>query len=78
MSIQVFVLLYGFFVGDCEKEEFAGMCNDKLIGVRSYDIITDSYNAAEFQADDWRLIRSRAIALWFLAEIPPAAEAHRS
>ncbi|PKG76787.1 peptidase S8 [Shewanella sp. GutCb] len=39
----------GQFYGDCEKVEFASMCNDKLIGVRSYPVITDSYSDPAFQ-----------------------------
>ncbi|TLU67559.1 S8 family peptidase [Thalassotalea litorea] len=42
----------GNYVGDCAKDEFVSLCNDKLIGVRSYDVITDVYNALEFQAPD--------------------------
>ncbi|WNC67129.1 S8 family serine peptidase [Thalassotalea nanhaiensis] len=34
----------GNFVGDCEQEEFANLCNDKLIGVRSYPEITQANN----------------------------------
>ncbi|WP_394131813.1 S8 family serine peptidase [Shewanella maritima] len=34
---------YDGYIGDCEMEEFADMCNDKLIGIRSYAAITDSY-----------------------------------
>ncbi|WNC69934.1 S8 family serine peptidase [Thalassotalea nanhaiensis] len=30
----------GNFVGDCEQEEWQSLCNDKLIGVRSYDEVT--------------------------------------
>ncbi|QYK04273.1 S8 family peptidase [Shewanella zhangzhouensis] len=41
----------GHYVGDCEKPEFAGMCNDKLIGVRSYAAITDSYLDPSFQPE---------------------------
>jgi len=33
----------GVYIGDCEVE-FPEMCNDKLIGVRSYDQITDVYS----------------------------------
>ncbi|USD35904.1 S8 family peptidase [Ferrimonas sp. SCSIO 43195] len=39
------------FVGDCEQENFAHMCNDKLIGVRSYEVITDKYWDPVFQPD---------------------------
>ncbi|WP_306135294.1 S8 family serine peptidase [Shewanella sp. ULN5] len=42
---------YAGYLGDCELEEFAGMCNDKLIGVHSYPVITDSYSDASFQPD---------------------------
>jgi len=43
----------GVYVGDCEKAEFVDMCNDKLIGVRSYPIITDSYMDPVFQGLGW-------------------------
>lgn len=33
----------GIYIGDC-KIDFASMCNDKLIGVRSYPEITDIYD----------------------------------
>jgi len=33
----------GNYIGDCEKVGFETLCNDKLIGVRSYPVITDSY-----------------------------------
>ncbi|MBA6293051.1 S8 family serine peptidase [Colwellia sp. MB3u-70] len=33
----------GVYVGDCAGD-FASMCNDKLIGVRSYSVITDLYD----------------------------------
>ncbi|MFD1099513.1 S8 family serine peptidase [Shewanella litorisediminis] len=42
---------YSGYLGDCEKEAFASMCNDKLIGVRSYPIITDTYTDPSFQPD---------------------------
>ena len=42
---------YSHYLGDCEKPEFASMCNNKLIGVRSYDAITDSYLDPIFQPD---------------------------
>ncbi|GIU48306.1 S8 family serine peptidase [Shewanella sp. KT0246] len=42
---------YNSYLGDCEKAEFASMCNDKLIGIRSYDSITDSYKDPAFQPD---------------------------
>ncbi len=35
---------YNGYLGDCAEEEFAAMCNDKLIGVHSYNVITDSYS----------------------------------
>lgn len=34
----------GQYVGDCVEEPEHVQCNDKLIGVRSYDVITDSYS----------------------------------
>lgn len=43
----------GNFAGDCSKEAFEQLCNDKLIGVYSYPVITDVYNAADYQAEDW-------------------------
>ena len=42
---------YSSYLGDCEKVEFASMCNDKLIGIRSYESITESYMDAAFQPD---------------------------
>ncbi|QSX30484.1 S8 family serine peptidase [Shewanella cyperi] len=47
------------FLGDCQED--ASLCNDKLIGVYSYDIITSVYNAPEFQQYPWqtKLIRPR-------------------
>jgi len=41
----------GTYVGDCAAD-FPEMCNDKLIGVRSYSVITDVYADADvFPAD---------------------------
>ena len=37
----------GVFVGDCEIKEFADRCNDKLIGIRSYSVITDAFTTGE-------------------------------
>ncbi len=34
----------GVYVGDCAEEQFSSMCNDKLIGIRSYASITDNYD----------------------------------
>lgn len=34
----------GQYVGDCVEEPEHVQCNDKLIGVRSYDVITDTYS----------------------------------
>ena len=31
------------YLGDCKKSEFVSLCNDKLIGVFSYPLITDQY-----------------------------------
>lgn len=42
---------YNHYLGDCEKAEFVNMCNDKLIGIRSYESITDSYMDGAFQPD---------------------------
>ncbi len=41
----------GTYVGDCATEEWASLCNDKLIGVRSYSMITDYYDAEIVQAE---------------------------
>ncbi|WP_028762452.1 S8 family serine peptidase [Shewanella colwelliana] len=38
----------GQYVGDCTKEGFENMCNDKLIGVRSYPVITDNFTSGIF------------------------------
>lgn len=38
----------GQYVGDCLKEGFEGMCNDKLIGVRSYPVITDNFTSGVY------------------------------
>lgn len=35
----------GNYVGDCVEEPEEIQCNDKLIGVRSYDVITDTFSA---------------------------------
>ena len=35
----------GNYVGDCVEEPDEVQCNNKLIGVRSYDVITDAYSA---------------------------------
>ena len=44
----------GRVYGDCEVEEFASLCNDKLIGVRSYDVITDTYWSSAYQPEyEW-------------------------
>ncbi|WP_341501906.1 S8 family serine peptidase [Gallaecimonas sp. GXIMD4217] len=42
---------YDGYLGDCEKDEFAGLCNDKLIGVRSYEVITDTYSDPLYQPE---------------------------
>ncbi|MFC3031034.1 S8 family serine peptidase [Pseudoalteromonas fenneropenaei] len=34
----------GVYVGDCVEDAAHIQCNDKLIGVRSYDVITDTYH----------------------------------
>ncbi|QDP02338.1 S8 family serine peptidase [Thalassotalea sp. PS06] len=41
----------GEFIGDCVDEP--SLCNDKLIGVRSYPEITEVYSAPEFQERPW-------------------------
>ncbi len=33
----------GNYVGDCALDDFKNRCNDKLIGIRSYDVITSTY-----------------------------------
>lgn len=43
----------GNYIGDCAIEEHADMCNDKLIGVRSYTEITDSYGDPVFRDQGW-------------------------
>ncbi|MEK0161252.1 S8 family serine peptidase [Pseudoalteromonas piscicida] len=43
----------GNYVGDCVEEAELIRCNDKLIGVRSYDVITDSYSS---MIPDWPAI----------------------
>ncbi|MGS0694812.1 S8 family serine peptidase [Shewanella sp. 0m-4] len=50
----------GEFVGDCV--EYPNMCNSKLIGVRSYDIITDTFKDPVFQPDipEWEADYKRA------------------
>ncbi|GIU15991.1 S8 family serine peptidase [Shewanella sp. MBTL60-007] len=50
----------GNFVGDCV--EYPNMCNSKLIGVRSYDIITDTFKDPVFQPDipEWEVDYKRA------------------
>lgn len=40
------------FIGDCQAEP--SLCNNKLIGVRSYSEITDIYKAPEFQEYEWQ------------------------
>ena len=37
------------YVGDCLVAGQEGMCNDKLIGVRSYSVITDTYDHDVYQ-----------------------------
>ncbi|SHI06329.1 S8 family serine peptidase [Ferrimonas marina] len=43
----------GNYLGDCEQEAHAHLCNDKLIGVRSYPIITDTYGDPVFRDLGW-------------------------
>lgn len=40
----------GTYVGDCLKSGFEHLCNSKLIGVRSYPVITDLYTSGELGA----------------------------
>ncbi|MGL5047063.1 MAG: S8 family serine peptidase, partial [Shewanella sp.] len=42
----------GKFVGDCLASP--ELCNDKLIGVHSYPVITNVYSASEFQQYPWQ------------------------
>ncbi len=39
----------GVYLGECQQEEFADRCNDKLIGVYTWDVISDMYSAEYFQ-----------------------------
>ncbi|MBW8184262.1 S8 family serine peptidase [Shewanella nanhaiensis] len=41
----------GVYVGDC-KTDFTDMCNDKLIGIRSYSDITDDYDDVSVFGDN--------------------------
>ncbi|KGJ90516.1 S8 family serine peptidase [Thalassotalea sp. ND16A] len=43
----------GNYLGDCMLEEFASMCNDKLIGIYSYPEITDTYGDPVFRGAGW-------------------------
>ncbi|NKF52636.1 S8 family serine peptidase [Shewanella sp. WXL01] len=43
----------GNYLGDCEQVDFSHMCNDKLIGIRSYTEITDSYGDPVFRGLGW-------------------------
>lgn len=40
----------GVYVGDCAQTEFTDRCNDKLIGIRSYPIITNVFSES---IPDW-------------------------
>ncbi|MCI2962087.1 MULTISPECIES: S8 family serine peptidase [Shewanella] len=40
----------GIYIGDC-KTDFASMCNDKLIGVRSYPEITNNFDDVKVYGD---------------------------
>lgn len=40
----------GHYVGDCAASDLDSMCNDKLIGVHSYDVITDNFTNGELGA----------------------------
>ncbi|MFB2652937.1 S8 family serine peptidase [Shewanella seohaensis] len=40
----------GNYIGDCTKSGFETMCNDKLIGVRSYPVITDNFTSGVYGA----------------------------
>lgn len=37
----------GVYVGDCTLADYAERCNDKLIGIRSYDVLTNAYTSGE-------------------------------
>ena len=41
----------GVYVGDCLLEGYETLCNDKLIGVRSYEVITDMYDSDAVQVE---------------------------
>lgn len=41
----------GIYIGDC-KTDFASMCNDKLIGVRSYPEITNNFDDVKVYGDN--------------------------
>ncbi|WP_281497791.1 S8 family peptidase [Ferrimonas balearica] len=51
----------GNYVGDCAEAEFASLCNNKLIGVRSYPMITDTYGDPAFRnlhpLAPWEMVR---------------------
>ncbi len=40
----------GQYLGDCTKTGFETMCNDKLIGVRSYPVITNNFTSGVYGA----------------------------
>ncbi|ALZ74633.1 S8 family serine peptidase [Rheinheimera sp. F8] len=40
----------GNYVGDCTTDNQENLCNDKLIGVRSYKVITDKFSSGEWGA----------------------------
>lgn len=37
------------YAGDCTKAGFESLCNDKLIGIHSYRVITDAFLSPDFQ-----------------------------
>ena len=45
----------GVYKGDCAKDEFAALCNDKLIGIHSYPEVTNAYKDYElFDQTTWQ------------------------
>ena len=56
----------GVYLGGCAEEEFADRCNDKLIGVYTWDVISDMYSAEVFQPgypnhDPWNRVQVRPV-----------------
>jgi len=56
----------GVYLGGCAEEEFADRCNDKLIGVYTWDVISSVYSAEVFQPgypnhDPWNSVQVRPV-----------------